>query len=184
MSSHPCVIGFLESSGIFGLDLGDTRLNDRLVSIADALAARFPMSPISTACEDWSAVKAAYRFFDNENVSSEKILEPHWQRTVERMRAQERVFAIQDTTYLDYTDHPSTQGLGPISTKSQKRQAVGETHEKVVSGSGVPLGCLTDKVWVRDASDKRDSKAKPLRGESYKWIEALSETSRPHPRRC
>ena len=82
-----------------GLDLGDTRLNDRLVSIADALAAQ-PMSPISTACEDWSAVKATYRFFDNENVSSQKILEPHWQRTVERMRAQERVFAIQDTTYL------------------------------------------------------------------------------------
>ncbi len=30
-----------------GLDLGDTRLNDRLVGIADALQ---PMSPISTAC--------------------------------------------------------------------------------------------------------------------------------------
>ena len=47
----------------------------------------------------------------------------------------------------------------------------------VVSASGVPLGCLTDKVWVRDASDKRDSKAKPLQErESYKWIEALSQT--------
>ena len=159
-----------------GLDLGDTRLNDRLVSIADALAAQ-PMSPISTACEDWSAVKATYRFFDNENVSSQKILEPHWQRTVERMRAQERVFAIQDTTYLDYTDHPSTQGLGPISTKSQKRQGLVKHTTLVVSASGVPLGCLTDKVWVRDASDKRNNKAKPLQErESYKWIEALSQT--------
>ena len=159
-----------------GLDLGDTRLNDRLVSIADALAAQ-PMSPISTACEDWSAVKAAYRFFDNENVSSQKILEPHWQRTVERMRSHERVFAIQDTTYLDYTDHPSTQGLGPISTKSQKRQGLVKHTTLVVSASGVPLGCLTDKVWVRDASDKRNNKAKPLQErESYKWIEALSQT--------
>ena len=178
MSSHPhASSGSWSRQEFSGLDLGDTRLNDRLVSIADALAARFPMSPISTACEDWSAVKAAYRFFDNENVSSEKILEPHWQRTVERMRAHERVFAIQDTTYLDYTDHPSTQGLGPISTKSQKRQGLVKHTTLVVSGSGVPLGCLTDKVWVRDASDKRDSKAKPLRErESYKWIEALSET--------
>ena len=92
-----------------GLDLGDTRLNDRLVGIADALAARFPMSPISTACGDWSAVKAAYRFFDNDKVSPEKVLGPHFQQTVERMRAHERVFAIQDTTYLDYTDHPATQ---------------------------------------------------------------------------
>ena len=47
----------------------------------------------------------------------------------------------------------------------------------VVSASGVPLGCLTDKVWVRDASDKSDYKTKPLaEKESYKWIEALSQT--------
>ena len=159
-----------------GLDLGDTRLNDRLVGIADALAAR-PMSPISTACGDWSAVKAAYRFFDNDKVSPEKVLGPHFQQTVERMRAHERVFAIQDTTYLDYTDHPATQGLGPIGKRSQKYQGVVKHTTLVVSASGVPLGCLTDKVWVRDASDKRDSKAKPLQErESYKWIEALSQT--------
>ena len=93
------------------------------------------------------------------------------------MRSHERVFAIQDTTYLDSTDHPSTQGLGPISTKSQKRQGLVKHTTLVVSASGVPLGCLTDKVWVRDASDKRNNKAKPRQArESYKWIEALSQT--------
>ena len=160
-----------------GLDLGDTRLNDRLVSIADALAARFPMSPISTACGDWSAVKAAYRFFDNDKVSPEKVLGPHFQQTVERMRVHERVFAIQDTTYLDYTDHPATQGLGPIGKRSQKYQGVVKHTTFVISASGVPLGCLTDKVWVRDASEKSDYKTKPLQAkESYKWIEALLQT--------
>ena len=160
-----------------GLDLGDTRLNDRLVGIADALAARFPMSPISTACGDWSAVKAAYRFFDNDKVSPEKVLGPHFQQTVERMRAHERVFAIQDTTYLDYTDHPATQGLGPIGKRSQKYQGVVKHTTFVISASGVPLGCLTDKVWVRDASEKSDYKTKPLQAEeSYKWIEALLQT--------
>ena len=159
-----------------GLDLGDTRLNDRLVGIADALAGQ-PMSPISTACGDWSAVKAAYRFFDNDKVSPEKVLGPHFQQTVERMRVHERVFAIQDTTYLDYTAHPATQGLGPIGNGSHKCQGVVKHTTLVVSASGVPLGCLTDKVWVRDASEKRDYKTKPLEAkESYKWIEALSQT--------
>jgi hypothetical protein len=159
-----------------GLDFGDTRLDERLLSIADALAAQ-PMSSLNTACEDWAATKAAYRFFDNPKVSSAGILASHFQQTFQRMRSHERVFAIQDTTYLDSTDHPSTQGLGPISTKSQKRQGLVKHTTLVVSASGVPLGCLTDKVWVRDTSDKKDGKAKPLQErESYKWIEALSQT--------
>ena len=159
-----------------GLDFGETRLDERLLSIADALAAQ-PMSSLNTACEDWAATKAAYRFFDNPKVSSAGILASHFQQTFQRMRSHERVFAIQDTTYLDSTDHPSTQGLGPISTKSQKRQGLVKHTTLVVSASGVPLGCLTDKVWVRDTSDKKDGKAKPLQErESYKWIEALSQT--------
>ena len=177
MSSHPQASTPSWSRQEFaGLDLGDIRLNDRLVDIADALAAQ-PMSPISTACGDWSAVKAAYRFFDNDKVSAEKVLDPHFQQTVERMRGHERVFAIQDTTYLDYTDHPATQGLGPIGQRSQKYQGLVKHTTFIVSASGLPLGCLTDKVWVRDVSDKGDYKTKPLKAkESYKWIESLLQT--------
>ena len=177
MSSHPQASAPSWSRQEFsGLDLGDTRLNDRLVHIADALTAQ-PMSPISTACGDWSAVKAAYRFFDNDKVSAEKVLDPHFQQTIERMRDHERVFAIQDTTYLDYTDHPATHGLGPIGKRSQKYRGMLKHTTFVVSASGLPLGCLTDKVWVRDASDKGDYKTKPLEAkESYKWIQALSQT--------
>ena len=177
MSSHPQASNPSWSRQEFaGLDFGDTRLNARLVHIADALAAQ-PMSPLSAACGDWSAVKAASRFFDNEKVSAAKILAPHFQQTVERMRSHERVFAIQDTTYLDYTDHPATQGLGPIGQRSHKYRGMLKHTTLVVSASGLPLGCLTDKVWVRDASEKSDYKTQPLEAkESYKWIEALSQT--------
>ena len=136
-----------------GLDLEDTRLNDRLGHIADALAGQL-MSPISTACGDRSVVKAAYHFFDNEKVSAEKVLDSHFQQTVKRRRGYERIFAIQDTTYLDYTDHPATQGLGLIGNqRSRKYRRVVKHTTLVVSASGVPPGCLTDKVWVRDASN-------------------------------
>ncbi len=142
---------FLEESGLpvswgrqefSGLDLGDNRLNERLINVADALAA-YPESTINAACGDWSSAKAASRLFDNEKVSSEKILAPHFQRTVERMCEHRRVFAIQDTTYLDYTDHPSTRGLGSIGTKSQKRSGF------VKHTSGVSTEILRVKVAIR-----------------------------------
>ncbi len=159
------------------LDLGDKRLTQRLITVASALSTS-PQSAIHAACEDWSATKAAYRLFDNEQVTAEKILSPHFQRTVERLSDHERVFAIQDTTYLDYTHHPLTEGLGPIGTKSQHIYGFVKHTTLVVTASGLPLGCLTDAVWVRDAPKRNRRKANtPLtEKESYKWIEALNQT--------
>ena len=159
------------------LDLGDKRLTHRLITVAEALSAA-PQSTINAACEDWSATKAAYRLFDNEQVTAEKILSPHFQRTVERMSAHERVFAIQDTTYIDYTHHPSTEGLGPIGTDSQDIYGFVKHTTLVVTESGLPLGCLTDAVWVRDTPKRNRRKANaPLpEKESYKWIDALNQT--------
>ncbi len=158
-----------------GLDLGDVCLNKRLLSVADALASH-PAETINAACGDWASVKGAYRLFDNEKVSSEKILAPHFRQTIERMCGYQRVFAIQDTTYLDYTDHPSTEGLGPIGASSHHPYGFVKHTTLIVSGSGLPLGCLTDKVWVRDVpTQEKKRKSRPLvEKESYKWIEAVS----------
>ncbi len=49
-----------------GLDLGDIRLNDRLIDVADALVSH-PTSTINAACGDWASAKAAYRLFDNRH---------------------------------------------------------------------------------------------------------------------
>ena len=74
MSSDPQVSAPSWSRQEFaGLDFGDTRLNDRLVHIADAIAAQ-PMSPLSASCGDWSAVKAAYRFFHCPSLTMRRFL--------------------------------------------------------------------------------------------------------------
>ncbi len=164
------------------LDLGDKRLTQRLITVASSLSTS-PQSAIHAACEDWSAVKAAYRLFDNEQVTAEKLLSPHFERTVERIGGYGRVFAIQDTTYLNYTHHPLTEGLGPIGTDSQHIYGFVKHTTLVVTESGLPLGCLTDAVWVRDAPKPNHSKANvPLtEKESYKWIEALNQTQARTP---
>ncbi len=48
-----------------GLDLGDARLNRRLLIMAEAFGAE-PAAPINQASADWHSTKAAYAFFARE----------------------------------------------------------------------------------------------------------------------
>lgn len=99
-----------------GADLGDVRRDARLVGLARALAER-PEVSLPQALEDRAALKAAYRFFDNEEIKARDILAPHIASSVERMRGQPVILAVQDTTYIDYAEHRATKGLGPMNDK-------------------------------------------------------------------
>ena len=88
-----------------GIDLGDQRLNKRSRRVIEALAAN-PEASVNAACQGWGDTLAAYRFFNNEAVSPEQILQPHLQATQRRMREHSVVLVVQDTTELDFTDHP------------------------------------------------------------------------------
>lgn len=77
-----------------GADLGDIRLNKRLLVIADKLAAA-PDKSIPCATEKWSQTKAAYRFCANETVTREKILESHIAATVERVIKETKVLVVE-----------------------------------------------------------------------------------------
>lgn len=88
-----------------GINFGDKRLNKRSSVIIQSLAAN-PEASINAACEGWGETLAAYRFFNNADVTPEQILEPHREATQRRMREQSVVLIVQDTTELDYTKHP------------------------------------------------------------------------------
>lgn len=166
-------------------DLGDRRLNDRLVSICDRFS-ESPESPINQACRDWAETKAAYRFFRNEDVKSGDILEAHRQRTAERAKPYKTILAIQDTSYFVYTSHGRTKGLGPMSLKKGKHVKEIFSNGLVmhaclaVTTAGVPLGLLDQKVFVRkllSAKRRRLAGVTPLEEkESYRWLESLKNT--------
>ncbi len=88
-----------------GIDLGDIRLNQRSQQIIDSLSAN-PEASINAACDGWNETLAAYRFFDNGSIRPEDILKPHQEATQRRIQEQTVVLIAQDTTELDYTDHP------------------------------------------------------------------------------
>src|SRR5579872_2997244 len=88
-----------------GVDFKDKRLAARSKKVLNALAQN-PEASINAACDGWSDTQAAYRFFDNQSVSPEEILRPHTEATVRRAVEHAVVLVVQDTTELDYTDHP------------------------------------------------------------------------------
>ncbi|WP_169703117.1 hypothetical protein [Candidatus Kuenenia stuttgartiensis] len=47
-------------------------------------------------------------------------MQAHYEATEERVKENSLVLVAQDTTTLNYSTHPNTQGLGPIGTKSEK----------------------------------------------------------------
>ena len=78
------------------LDLGDARLNNRAVLLAQRLAAK-PTASIPNACSNWTETIAAYRSLNNDRLSWEDVMQPHWQASVQRMAAHPLVLCLQDT---------------------------------------------------------------------------------------
>lgn len=162
------------------IELGDKRLDRRLITTAVRLAGQ-PAAPINQACEDWAATKASYRLFANDHVTAEEILRPHQLRTQERMKKQPLVLAVQDTTYLNYTSHQQTKGLGPIGTEEQDLFGLVMHLTLALTPAGLPLGVLSQELWARSEDapklTKAEKKKRPIEEkESYKWLKGLERT--------
>ena len=159
-----------------GAKLGDARLAARLLALGTAFFAR-PQANIPQACGSTAAAKAAYRFFDNERVTMDALLEPHHQATVERMRHEPIVLVAQDSTSLCYTIHPGMQGIGPIGNKVDGPQGIVVHAALAFTPAGLPLGVLDIETWVRDPAafgKRKDRNKKPIEDkESVKWQRAL-----------
>jgi hypothetical protein len=154
-------------------ELGDVRRTARLVQLATILGAQ-PSASLPDATDDPASLKAAYRFFDNDYVRAEAMLASHIQSTTRRMQAVERVLAVQDTTYLDWTDHPATAGLGPLAAPTHQGLLAHTTL--ALTPERVPLGLLQQQVWARDKEVRRnqDHKQRPIaEKESQKWLTSL-----------
>jgi hypothetical protein len=128
--------------------LPDQRLVRRLITMATDFA-RHPTAAIPQACGDWARTKAAYRFFDNDTVEPQAILDAHVQATVQRMQTHPFVLCAQDTTSLNYSTHPQTKGLGPISNNRDKTIGLFLHSTLALIPCGQSLGLLHARSWAR-----------------------------------
>ncbi len=153
------------------IDLGDKRLNRRCQRLLGLLADS-PGKSIPDACGSWADTMAAYRLFDNERVTMERILDSHLDSAVGRMKEEPIVLCIGDTTEIDFTSMKETEGLGPLS----KEYVHGLMLHPIiaVTPGRINLGVLDACLWARDEKKfgKRRPKKKPPEEEreSYRWI--------------
>jgi len=158
------------------VDVYDERLKKRLFMLANDFFAQ-PGVLVPQACSGSQAkTKGAYRFFDNNQVNMKTLLKAHVEASMERVKAHHIVLAVQDTTTLNYTAHPATDGLGPISKKNDNAVGLVLHDTMAFTVEGTPLGLLDVQCWARDPQQAGKWKYRhrlPIEEkESFKWLKS------------
>ncbi|MCM1001617.1 MAG: IS4 family transposase, partial [Wolbachia endosymbiont of Melophagus ovinus] len=166
------------------VNLGDIRLNKRLIKTGYCIEGKASGS-INQSCSRWKEAKGAYRLFSNEKLKDKEIYSSHYKETMERIKGNQFVFSVQDTSYLDFDSHIKTKGLGSISKAYTKHKMGLMLHSALIlSKDGLPLGLSSQQCWARSIREEETAQEKAHRKyctsieekESYKWIAGLKET--------
>jgi hypothetical protein len=165
-------------------EFGSIVLEPRLVRRGIEIARDFyacPHANIPQACDTWARTKAAYRFFAHPKTTMQTLLAGHYQATLQRSQDYPVVLAVCDTSSLNYTAHPATEGMGPIG---YSKKAVGlMLHETIAfTVSGVPLGLVDVQCWARDSDAFGQKHARKKRSieekESRKWLDSWAAVTK------
>ena len=159
-----------------GAPLGDKRLSARLVRSAGLLAA-YPGQKINAAPgADNTAVNAFYRMIEapaESEITPATILAPHRERSIQRIRGQKTVLAIQDGTDLNFSRRPGCDGLQVIGRNQTRASSLGlHLHATLaVTEAGLPLGVL--KLGFDPVKPRSQEKEKRRR--TQRWLEGFRD---------
>ncbi len=149
-------------------------MTQRLVQLARQRGAN-PNGSVAQSCGGLAGSRAAYRFYDNEQVSMEQIQWPHRKATIKRLAQHGVVLAVQDTTQVDLTDHPHAAGMGYLQDKDHTGFLLHTTL--MVTPQREPLGIIQQEVMVRDPAEFGKTKKRwkhPIEEkESHRWLTSL-----------
>jgi hypothetical protein len=162
-------------------DLNDERLNKRFLEVLDRLGKR-PTASIPAACGGAAEMAAAYRWFDNEKVTFDKVLQPHIDATRKRIASQPTVVLVQDTSELDVTrPEQQVEGAGPLDGDSRRGALLHLMH--AFTPNGTALGTVHASNLVRSddkplnaTKSRAQRQTTPIENkESYRWLIALRQ---------
>lgn len=158
------------------LDIGDIRLNRRAINITEGLGLA-PGRTIPQTFVSRSEIKACYKFFDNDLVSDEKLLKPHLEKTIERIREYPVVLLPSDTSELDYTTKKAMVGKERVTNKKSGLWLHATT---AVTPERLTLGLVEANFWHREPEVAEDTSASrtardkaPIEEkETYRWVQS------------
>ncbi len=151
-------------------NFGYKRLNDRMETLLKQLGDNSTES-IPTACGGWAETLAAYRFFDNEKVTFNQVIESHIHASIERISCYPVVLLAQDTTDLIHTITKGSKGIGTL--KETEKQEVFLHPTIAITPHRLCLGVIGANIWKRfEKSPKKERRNKPINEkESVHWLE-------------
>ena len=153
---------------------GDERRTKRLGELANVLG-QHPPAALPEACGDGGMLKGASRFFAHDAIEAQDMLQSHGESTYRRLDHASVVLAVHDTTAVNWTRHPATQGLGPLGHTAWHGLLVHTTC--ALTPERVPLGLLAQQGWARDPNDvgkcARRTHLPISQQESQTWLPSL-----------
>jgi hypothetical protein len=163
-------------------DFGDERLDARMGVMLSALGGR-PNLSIPAACGGRAEMAAAYRFFDNDKVTFDRVLGPHITRTLERLSGERVALLVQDTSEIELT-RPEQEVVGVGMLDGVRRGL--QLHEmQAFTPGGTPLGTVWANVLNRTGGVSPAKKKKKKRHEqvctpieakeSLRWLTGLRQ---------
>ena len=160
-----------------GAQLGNRQRSERLVKSASLLAEYPGQAICGNGRSDRAAVDGFYRFIEKaavHGIDVDAILAPHRERSIQRLRSQRTVLAIQDGTDLNFAGRPGCEGLGVIGRNQTSAKTPGlHLHATLaVTGSGLPLGVLRCEFEAPPGGRKRPGQVP----KSHRWLRGFDDT--------
>jgi transposase-like protein/transposase Tn5 family protein len=158
--------------------LGDQRRTERAVTMARAIA-HDPAASLPAQMQGEAGLQAAYRFLQTPDVTYEQLIQPHLQQTRAEARKPQQVLLIQDTTEVDYQQHPTTTGLGPIGNGTHHGFLL-QSVLAVLPDTRQVLGLAHQEPFLRQPAPKGETQRERAQREreSQVWersVQALGE---------
>ena len=150
----------------------DVRHKNRLKKVLQSLSDK-PTQSIPAACQQWSDTLGVYRFLENPRVDHERILSGHKSAAVERIRAQDVVLLVQDTTFLEYGVTQGKPGFGTLKVTEHDQYLLHPTV--ALTPERLNLGVLDVKLWQRPEKAVAHLRSKKAieEKESFRWLESF-----------
>jgi transposase-like protein len=139
-------------------NLKDIRRTGRAIQIG-CLMAKNPSGSLPDQMHSWKGTMALYRLLDEEDVTFEELMQPHWDHTHEQIEARPVVLLVQDTTDVDLSHHPKMSGVGQIGNE-RGRGLYLQTVLALVPETGEVLGCAMQESFVRTPAPAGETRSK------------------------
>lgn len=181
------------------VDLGESRRNQRTVTIAAAMAMN-PDQSIPKIFIKAYDVKAAYNFFSHPEATPDNLQLAHRELVLERMHLPGRCLLLEDSSEMSWAGHAPIPGLGPIGPGASGLQGfhlhsvlavrwswkAKESEQWPARAAVEVLGLPTQHYHVREprpaGEPANDSKALKRRArESQWWWQQAGEAIGPAP---